>query len=172
MGRIVYAILTALLLLVSCEEIDPQYPDIPEVDYQGFGLYITEDQLGNRMLVGRLTFEFTDGDGNVGLPPQFDTAPEGTPDTVKYNFFLQIYDLQGVEFVKIPEAEGGILKYRIPYLNKQPLKGTMELDIFYPVVVHDTLFYTFYIFDRELNRSNTDTTEVIVLSGIDIDAEE
>ena len=45
----------------------------------------------------------------------------------------------------------------------------MDLQIYYPVIVHDTIFYTFYIYDRDLNRSNMDTTEVIVLSGIDLD---
>jgi hypothetical protein len=157
-----------LLLLGSCEEISPTYSDIPEVDYQGYQLLIMEDQLGNRTLVGRITFEFTDGDGNIGLPPLLETDDPNAPDTVKYNFFLQLYDLQGYEFVMVPESEGGILKYRIPYLDKQPLKGTMDLDISYPVIIQDTLFYTFYIFDRDLNRSNTDTTEVIVLSGIDL----
>jgi hypothetical protein len=138
------------------------------VDYQGFGLFISEDQLGNRTLLGRLTFEFTDGDGDVGLPQIYDELPGETPDTVKYNFFLQLHDLQGTGFVKIPEEDGGILKYRIPFLDKQPLKGTMDLDISYPVIVHDTLFYTFYIYDRALNKSNTDTTEIIILSGIDL----
>ncbi len=82
---------------------------------------------------------------------------------------MQLYDLQGYEYVKIPESEGGVLKYRIPFLNKQPLKGTMDLDISYPVIVYDTIFYTFYIVDRSFNSSNTDTTDVIVLSGIDLD---
>ena len=45
----------------------------------------------------------------------------------------------------------------------------MDLEISYPVIKYDTIFYTFYIYDRDYNRSNTDTTEVIVLSGIDLD---
>ena len=91
------------------------------------------------------------------------------PDSVKYNFFLQLYDLQGYEYEKVPEEDGGLLKYRIPYLDKQPLSGTIDLDIFYPLIIHDTIFYTFYISDRDFNTSNTDTTEVIVLSGINLD---
>ena len=162
------AISILFLTTVSCNQIDPVYPDTPVVDYQGFGLFIAVDQLGNKSLMGQLTFEFTDGDGNVGLPPLDDTTDLSLPDTVKYNFFLQLYDLQGYEYVKIPDEDGGILKYRIPYLDKQPLKGTMDLEIAYPVIKYDTIFYTFYIFDRDFNRSNTDTTDVIVLSGIDL----
>ena len=159
-----------LLLMISCNEIDPVYPDEPVVDYQGFGLFITTDPLGNNTLVGQLTFDFTDGDGNLGLPPLIDTTDLNLPDTVKFNFFLQLYDLQNYEYVQIPEEDGGILKYRIPYLNKQPLSGTMDLMISYPIIIYDTIFYTFYIYDRDFNRSNIDSTDVIVLSGIDLDA--
>ena len=163
-----FAIWIALILFVSCEETTEKYPDEPVVDYQGFGIYISEDALGNKVVIGRISFDFTDGDGNLGLPALEENSNPLLPDSLKYNFYLQLYDLQGYEFVQIPETEGGILKYRIPYLNKQPLKGTMDLDISYPVIVHDTIFYTFYIVDRSFNRSNTDTTDVIVLSGIDL----
>ena len=159
-----------LLLMISCNEIDPVYPDEPVVDYQGFGLFITTDPLGNNTLVGQLTFDFTDGDGNLGLPPLIDTTDLNLPDTVKFNFFLHLYNLQGYDWIQIPEEDGGILKYRIPYLNKQPLSGTMDLQIAYPIIEYDTIFYTFYIYDRDFNRSNIDSTDVIVLSGIDLDA--
>jgi hypothetical protein len=80
-----------------------------------------------------------------------------------------MYNLEGYEYVKVPANKGGVLKYRIPYLDKQPLSGTIELEISYPLIEEmDTIFYTFYIYDRDFNRSNTDTTEVIVLSGIDL----
>ena len=169
MRVLILSIVSLLLLGVSCRKIDPVYPDEPIVDYQSFGLYIAVDQLGNKNLMGQLTFEFTDGDGNVGLPPLIDSTELNLPDTVKYNFFLQLYDLQDFEYVAIPDEDGGLLKYRIPYLDNQPLKGTMDLEIAYPVIKFDTIFYTFYIFDRDFNRSNTDTTDVIVLSGIDLE---
>jgi len=161
---------SALLLMISCKDIDPVYPDEPVVDYQGFGLFITTDPLGNNTLIGQLTFDFTDGDGNLGLPPLIDTTDLSLPDTVKFNFFLHLYDLQNDEFVQIPEEDGGILKYRIPYLDKQPLTGTMDLKISYPIIKYDTIFYTFYIYDRDFNRSNIDSTDRIILSGIDLDA--
>ncbi len=162
-------LLIVLFLVVSCDKITPEFPDEPVIDYQGFGLFISVDQLGNKILVGQLTFDFTDGDGNLGLYPLSDSSGINLPDTVKYNFFLQLYDLKNYDFEKVPEEEGGILKYRIPYLDKQPLKGTMDLEISYPVILHDTIFYTFYIYDRDYNRSNVDTTDVIILSGIDLE---
>ena len=160
--------MTGILLLAGCQEILPEYPDEPVIDYQGFGLYVIVDELGNRTLTGRLTFEFTDGDGNLGLYPLPENTELNLPDTVKYNFFLQLHDLQGSEFVRVPESEGGVLKFRIPVLDKQPTRGTMDLKIDYPIIVHDTIFYTFYIFDRDYNRSNTDTTDVQVLSSVNL----
>jgi len=166
MKRAIPAIAFLILLLSACEEVQEEFPDEPVVEYQSFSFYFTEDDLGNNTLIGRLAFEFTDGDGNLGLPPLLEGAESSIPDTVKYNFFLQLYDLQNFEFVKVPESEGGVLKYRIPQLNKQPTSGTMELDISYPVIVHDTIFYTFFIYDRDFNKSNTDSTDVIPLSAI------
>lgn len=163
------AIWIGLFLLISCEEISTVYPDEPIVDYQGFSIFVTVDELGNKTAVGRVSFDFTDGDGDLGLYPLAENTDPNLPDSLKYNFYLQLYDFQGFDFVEIPESEGGILKYRIPFLDKQPLKGTMDLDISYPVIVHDTIFYTFYIVDRSFNHSNTDTTDVLVLSGINLD---
>ena len=162
-------LLSAFFLMISCNDVEQVYPDEPVVDYRGFGLYIITDALGNSTLVGQLTFDFTDGDGNLGLPPLLDTTELNVPDTVKYNFFLHLYDLQGYDWIKIPEEDGGILKYRIPYLDKQPLSGTMDLEISYPVIHYDTIYYTFYIYDRDYNRSNVDSTDIIILSGIDLD---
>ncbi len=170
MRTVTSILFSTLLLMISCNEVDPVYPDQPVVNYQGFGLFISVDALGNTTLIGNLSFDFTDGDGNLGLPPLVDTTDLSLPDTVKYNFFLQLYDLQGYDFVEIPEEDGGKLKYRIPYLDKQPLSGTMDLQISYPVILYDTIYYTFWIYDRDYNRSNTDTTDIIVLSGIDLDA--
>ena len=169
MKKIRSVLLAVLLLLLSCNKIDPVYPDEPVIDYQGFGLFISIDGLGNKTLMGQLTFEFTDGDGNLGLPPLVDTTELNLPDTVKFNFFLQLYDLQGFEYVEIPDLDGGLLKYRIPYLDKQPLSGVMDLEISYPIIKYDTIYYTFWIYDRDFNRSNIDTTDVIVISGIDLE---
>ena len=37
------------MLLVSCEEVTTLYPDEPVMDYQAFGLFISEDALGNKV---------------------------------------------------------------------------------------------------------------------------
>ena len=87
-----------------------------------------------------------------------------------YSYSMMCLWIPSAEWVKIPEEDGGTLKYRIPTLDKQPTSGTMDLEISYPVILYDTIFYTFYIYDRDYNRSNIDSTEIIVLSGIDLDS--
>lgn len=164
--------LTVILILLGismyqCQE-KPVYPDVPIINYESFFLYITTNNLDQEVLTGKLNFSFTDGDGNIGFEPWPDTSAIGLPDTQRYNLFLQMYDLEDNEFVKVPEDDGGYLKYIIPYLDKQPLSGTISVTIEYPIIRYDTIFYTFFLYDREYNRSNIDTTDVQILSGIDL----
>ena len=137
------------------------YPDEPIIDYEHFFLYLSINSLDQEVLTGQLNFSFTDGDGNVGFEP--DTSTTDIPDSIRYNLFLQLYDLQDGDYVEVPDEEGGYLKYIIPYLDKQPLQGTISVTIEYPIIEFDTIFYTFYLFDRDMNRSNTDTTDVRIL---------
>ncbi len=153
--------------LFQCQE-PPVYPDIPMVNYESFFLYINVNALDQEVLTGKLNFSFTDGDGNIGNEPWPDTVAIHLPDTERYNLFLQLYDFQDDQFVQIPDEDGGYLKYLIPYLDKQPLSGTVSVTIEYPIITYDTIFYTFFLYDRDFNRSNMDTTEVQILSGIEL----
>lgn len=150
------------MISTSCEEIR-SYPETPEVDYKAFRLFISTDALGNEILLGQLEFDFSDGDGNIGMQ-EIDTMPEA--DSLRYNLFMSLYDYTKGEFEKIEDLSS--LNYRIPYIERQgqnkTLTGTVTVDIEYKTLEYDTIFYTFYITDRDLNKSNTDTTELIVLS--------
>lgn len=158
------------LFLAQCREPET-YPDEPVIRYESFVLYVQQNNLGVETLIGEVNFSFTDGDGNVGMEPISDTAAIGLPDTVQYNLFMQLYDYQDSAFIPIPEEEGGYLKYIIPFLDKQPLSGTISVTLEYPLIRYDTIFYTFYMVDRDYNRSNTDTTDTRILSGIELNSE-
>lgn len=162
--KIVTFIFGASLVLSSCEEIR-SYPDTPEVDYKSFSLFRTTDALGNDILIGRLEFDFADGDGNLGI----DENDESYSDSTKYNLFLSLYDFEGTGFKKIEDIPS--LNFRIPYIERQgqnkTLKGIITVDLEYKKIEYDTIFYTFYIMDRDKNQSNTDTTDVIDLASID-----
>jgi len=160
MKKIAVILLLISGLLYQCQK-PPVYPDVPIIDYHSFYVYVDTNSLGQAVLTGKMNFSFTDGDGNIGFEP--DTTTEDLPDSIRYNLFLQTYDCDGGDFVLVPEEDGGYLKYIIPYLDKQPLQGTISVNIEYPIIDYDTILYTFFLYDRDLNRSNTDTTDVRIL---------
>ena len=151
-------------MLASCEEIRT-YPDTPEVKYKSFSLFRTTDILGNEILLGKLEFDFTDGDGNLGIE-----QPENSelPDSLKYNLYLSLFSLESGVFQKKEDITS--LNFRIPYIERtgqnKTLKGAIIVDLEYKKIDYDTLFYTFYIVDRDFNKSNIDSTEVLVFTGI------
>jgi hypothetical protein len=163
---IIFSISASLAFLFSgCEEIK-SYPEEPFIEYKTFGLYRTTDALGNPILLGQLEFGFTDGNGDIGLN-QPDSA--AVADTLKYNMFLRLYELKDGVLTKV-EGVAGEYNYRIPYIERtgqnKTLKGDIYVDLEYKSIDYDSILYTFYIMDRAFNRSNTDTTGLIVFTGI------
>jgi hypothetical protein len=156
---------SAAFFLSGCEEIK-SYPDEPYIEYKTFGLYRTTDALGNPILQGQLQFGFTDGNGDIGLN-QPDSAT--IADTLKYNMFLRLYELKNGILTRV-EGVAGEYNYRIPFIERtgqnKTLKGDIYVDLEYKTIVYDSILYTFYIMDRAFNRSNTDTTGLIVFTGI------
>jgi hypothetical protein len=162
--RIFSFVFILMATLVSCEEIR-SYPETPEIAYKSFNLYRTTDVLGNNIILGKLEFDFTDGDGNLGIEQPEDSESD---DSLKYNLFLSLYSRESGVFEK--KEDIGSLSFRIPYIERQgqnkTLKGSITIDLEYKKIDYDTLFYTFYILDRDFNRSNTDTTDVLIFTGI------
>ena len=160
--------LTVIIFLINgCGEI-VSYPDNPIVKFKGFTLFRSVDILGNNILLGKLEIEFTDGDGDIGI--QQPNLPD-IPDSLKYNLFLSLHQIKNAQEVKIEGPEGE-LNYRVPYIERtgqnKTLKGTIYVDIEYKTLEYDTIFYTFQLLDRSFKRSNTDTTALIVFTGIDL----
>jgi hypothetical protein len=163
MGRS-YKILPALLIFVlaSCIKIEDLPPE-PMVDFREFTLSDSTDILGNPVRVGKLTFYFEDGDGDLGLP-----QPDN-PGSEESNLFLKLYRKTGGVFELVgPSDPLYPSEYRIPQMvvpsQNRILKGTIDVSMIYflynPL---DTLYYDFWVKDRSGNESNTDSTCVIVL---------
>ena len=156
-------------LLGSCEEI-VSYPEIPAIDYQSFELFTTTDALGNNILLGKLNFNFTDGDGDLGLE-----EPDSTdmPDSLLYNLYLSLYEKIDTGFVKVEDLSS--LSFRVPYIERngqnKTLTGVITIDLEYKIIEYDTFFYTFYIVDRQFNKSNVDSSEVLIFTGISLDGD-
>jgi hypothetical protein len=152
-------------LAAGCGEI-VTYPDAPVISYKSFSLYKTTDALGNSILLGQMELKFTDGDGDVGL-----TQPDSlaSADSLKYDFFTSLHAMKNGVFDTIGGAVGK-QNFRIPYITREgqnkTLKGSITIDFEYKLIEYDTIFYTFYMQDRAFHKSNVDTSEVIVFTGL------
>lgn len=166
--KIVLSLFSLAIIFAACEEIKT-YPEIPSVDYQSFSLYATTDALGNKILLGKLEFEFTDGDGDIGLNQP---ESENPPDSLLYNLYLSLYEKQDTGFTKTEDINS--LNFRVPYIERKgqnkTLKGRITIDLEYKIIEYDTFFYTFYIVDRQFNKSNVDSSDVLIFTGIDLDS--
>ena len=147
------------------------YPDTPIIEYKNFSLYSTRDTLGNSIFLGKMEIRFTDGDGDVGLSqPDADTTI--VADSLKYNFFTSLYCMNNGVFEKVG-GKVGEQNFRIPYISREgqnkTLKGSIFIEFeYYKPIEYDTIFYTFHMVDREFHQSNTDTSDVIVFTGLDL----
>lgn len=163
---LLFAVLMTLTF-VACEKIQ-SYPETPHVSYKSFSIFSSVDPLGNEILVGQLEFDFTDGDGNIGLKQDSAT---NIADSLKYNLFLSLFEKRGANFEKVEDIPS--LNFRIPYIEREgqnkTLKGSIIVDLEYKTLKYDTVFYTFYITDRDYNRSNVDSTEVLIFTGIEFE---
>jgi len=164
--KIAVILFASFAIFSGCGEI-VTYPETPIIEYKAFALYRTTDDLGNSIFLGKMEVVFTDGDGDVGLV-QPDSAE--IADSLKYNFFTTLYSMNNGSFEKI-EGAVGEQNFRIPYITREgqnkTLKGSIIVEFEYKLIVHDTIFYTFYMTDREFHKSNTDSSEVIVFTGLD-----
>jgi hypothetical protein len=162
--RILYIVVIMTLALAGCPT-PRTLPDVPRVEFKSFILEKKINALNQEILTGTLTFDFEDGDGDIG----FEASPDSldAPDSVKYNLFLTLHEMVNGVYRKVDTSELLSLPYyRIPPLDREgqnkTLKGEISVDIEYFKIDYDTLRYSFYLLDREYHRSNVDTTDQIV----------
>lgn len=169
-------ILSALALIgfISCERTE-EYPIEPVIKYLDFEkIFNTTDSIYDR---GILKFEFTDGDGDLGLAKS-DTFPPYNPGSkYYYNLIIDYYEVRnGVETLvpltfyndETGEYDTIYLSARIPVLTPKGSNKAISGDIYDTLFMYnyfsdfDTLFFKFRIVDRALHESNTETTPYIV----------
>ncbi|HEX2968391.1 MAG TPA: hypothetical protein VHO46_04740 [Bacteroidales bacterium] len=150
----------------SCNKIE-SLPAEPYIEYRSFEIFDTVDILGNSNKGGRLKFYFEDGDGDVGLDPS--TGEESDSNNLIITPFRKINGsmVQVLRDTVNPDPFF-ISSFRIPYMEKlgqnKILKGIIEVTFKYSFFsVYDTIKYDFYITDRAFNRSNTVSTNEIIV---------
>ncbi|MEI7663969.1 MAG: hypothetical protein WCK34_17315 [Bacteroidota bacterium] len=151
-----------ILLFPSCRKKEV-LPDIPEIAFQSF---VTVFDTGKVATKGYLTISFKDGNGDIGLKPEETQPPFDSGSIYYYNYVIDYYEKQNGKFVKLNFTVP--FSARIPYLTpddpSKAIKGiivdTLGLN---PKPAHDTIKFKFFIYDRALHKSNTDSTPPIIL---------
>jgi hypothetical protein len=141
--------------LLSCTKIQ-SYPDTPSIHFKELKFVPNQENESYAKKV-ELSFSFTDGDGNIG-----------SNDTTVKNLFISFEHKQNGKYY--PVSDSLDYNYRIPYLEKtgqnKVMKGSLTVDIgFLPKFInqYDSIRFIFYIYDRNNNKSNTDTSTLIGL---------
>ncbi len=155
-------VVTCMMLISSCMKKEV-YPDIPVIAYQNFVSVFDTGKIAKK---GYLTISFKDGNGDIGLRPEETQPPYDTGSIYYYNFIIDYYERQNGIYVKLNTTVP--FSARIPYLTpddpNKAIKGfivdTITLN---PHPAHDTIKFKFFIYDRALHKSNTDSTPPIIL---------
>lgn len=158
-------------LVASCEQ-PPEFPLAPIIANPNL---VQEGSGTERRFL--LSFDYTDGDGNLGqpadipLPPPFDTLPNGLPNIGNYNLIIELYEVSftGRTLLSPEDTNNNINAYsysaRIPPLTEVDYSGPIEGQFTYtinfpafpgnPIVSNDIVEIDFFLVDRAGNSSNT-----------------
>jgi hypothetical protein len=151
-----------MLLISSCFK-NEEYPVEPIISNPSFVFYADS---------ARLSFDFTDGDGDLGLNQDEVQAPYNPESYYHYNIYLDYFEKDdNLGWIRGRDLEGDsiVFKYRFkPIIVKgkaRGLKGTIDIDFVNfanPFSDQsDTIKYQIKIIDKALNESNLLETEEI-----------
>ena len=167
------ATLTMLLMMVSCRQ-EVEYPIEPHITYNGFTYIFNADSTFSGE--GVLSFDYTDGDGDLGLDDADSIYPFGPNDPHYYNMVIDYFKSVNGQFVKMPLVYWNQLtqQYDTVSFNSRfkrlifndevkPISGTIEykMQVQNPLSPNDTIKFEVRILDRALHESNTIQTDPI-----------
>mgnify|MGYP000182739395 CR=1 FL=1 len=166
MKRNLYFLLSGLgILLWACDN-DDQYPDQPQINYLSSNIIDSTDVLGNELKVCRLRFEFTDGDGDIGLKEEDTLAPFNQGSIYYNNLWVDYFEWKDSVFVERelePPYDGRII-YLTPDGQNKTLIGTITYDMDISGLDADTFKLEVQLIDRALNESNLLVTPPILVN--------
>ncbi|PKP23095.1 MAG: hypothetical protein CVU05_01190 [Bacteroidetes bacterium HGW-Bacteroidetes-21] len=145
------------------------YSEVPAISFSNFLTNDTTDLLGNPIMKGKLSFYLIDGNGDIGLNDYDTTAPWNAGTEYYNNLYLEFFTSHNGVFVSDTLGDAA---YRVPYVEPQgqnkTLKCTINIDIDFIYneqneLLYDSIMYRFYIYDRALNKSNLESTGLIIL---------
>lgn len=162
MRTLFIVMLLLFLVAVSCMK-EKEFPIEPVIEFKS----LTKIAISPDSILLQVSFTFTDGDGDIGLP-KVDSVP---PPPFDYNLFMLLYRLRNniPEVVLFPDT----IKFlgRIPIMaenpDNKPIEGVINYDINYNLlrvfVLNDTIAFDIKIRDRALHESNVIRTPFIIV---------
>ena len=156
MRNLFLIILSLGFFLAGCEKAE-EFSEVPQIKFKDFTFNI-ESINGFENQVGFLSFEFVDGNGDLGFIENSDTIVGAEiPD-----IFIYEYKKQNDKFI-ITDT----LNYLLPYFSegvyRKYIRGDMEIKIYLINQASDTIRYDFQIMDRNYQMSNLESTPELIV---------
>ena len=160
--KLIFSFLMLVVLVSSCFKSE-EYP-IEPIIFDPIFLISSNS--------AKLTFSFTDGDGDIGLTPGDTLAPYNPDSYYHYNLYVDYYekdDENGWQRGRDLEGDSIVFQYRLkPIVVKgraRGIKGTMDVTMISfanPLSSQsDTIRFTIKLIDKALNESNViETAEI------------
>ena len=173
-AKVLLFFIVIITIVGSCRKLET-FPIEPAITYNDFVLlYDTALEITAR---GVLKFDYTDGDGDLGLASRDTLFPFHPAGDYYYNIKIKYFEQQYGEFVEVPivvwnneEQQYDTLTFdsRFPVLT--PFGGNMNIKglfqdtlfIYNPLSDFDTIMFKVAIYDRALHLSNEISTPPIV----------
>ena len=160
--RLILSIFPLMLIQLSCFKSE-EYPNEPIISEPNF-VEMTDSAI--------VSFNFTDGDGDIGLNDEELQSPYDSSSYYHYNLYLDYYekdDVNGWQRGKDLAGEDISFTYRIERIKvkgkQKGIKGKMEVTLntyrnpFSSQ--NDTIKFAIKLIDRALNESNIIETQEI-----------
>lgn len=154
-----HAIFPLVAIILSGCFVQPSYSPTPLIDFRQIIVSDTTDTLGNKLPFLSLFFKILDGDGNFGLTEN-QYILDGY-DTIENNFYIKMYYYSDGEIIEFP-SELLLLDGRIPWTKPVGLNEYYKATVIYNLPLSfsftDSIKFSFYVIDNELNESNVQST--------------
>jgi hypothetical protein len=164
MNRFILFLSVFIIGFSACELENVEYSDIPNIEFKDLKVKDSLDLLGNPSRLITLHFYLIDGDGDIG--------PINSPDYIG-NCNLELFFLKDLVYQNDTTILDTIRWTTIPYVGylgqDKALKADVFIDIEYnaePQMSYKNYFYKITVFDMVFNKSNTISTDTIILSEL------
>jgi len=161
MSKHTFFIAFLILVFSGCELETERYSFIPQIEFKELIVKDSLDLLGNPSRLITLHFYLIDGNGDIG--------PIYNPDYIG-NCNLELYYLKDGIYQQDTAILDTLRWPTIPYVGDLGQDKTLKADIFidyayntFPTNSYTSFFYTVFVYDMSLNKSNIINTDTIFM---------